>query len=232
GVGEAEAGITSARAELRLADIDLYNAKVRAPYNGVIEKKHTSPGAFLNVGDPVVTLINDELLEVEADVPSDRLSGLSVGRAMPAQLESGQQINIEVRAVVPEENALTRTRPVRFLVKMDAESDVSVASNQSVTINMPVGRSREVLSVHKDAIIPRSGESVVFAAIDGKAVRLVLKLGDAVGNRFEVLDGLKLGDLVVVRGNERLRPGQSISYEGMVPAVQTDAKKLEEKSGS
>jgi RND family efflux transporter MFP subunit len=232
GVGEAEAGITSARAELRLADIDLYNAKVRAPYNGVVTKKHTSPGAFLNVGDPVVTLINDELLEVEADVPSDRLSGLSVGRAMPAQLESGQQINIEVRAVVPEENALTRTRPVRFLVKMDAESDVSVASNQSVTINMPVGRSREVLSVHKDAIIPRSGESVVFAAIDGKAVRLVLKLGDAVGNRFEVLDGLKLGDLVVVRGNERLRPGQSISYEGMVPAVQTDAKKLEEKSGS
>ena len=86
--------------------------------------------------------------------------------------------------------------------------------------------------MHKDAIIPRSGESVVFAAIDGKAVRLVLKLGDAVGNRFEVLDGLKLGDLVVVRGNERLRPGQSISYEGMVPAVQTDAKKLEEKSGS
>jgi RND family efflux transporter MFP subunit len=224
-VGETDAGVISARAELRLADIDLYNANIRVPYNGVVTKKHTSPGAFLNVGDPVVTLINDELLEVEADVPSDRLSGLSVGRTMPAQLEDGRRIEIEVRAVVPEENTLTRTRPVRFLLKMDGVSDLLVAANQSVTINMPVGRSRDVVSVHKDAIIPRGGESVVFAAIDGKAVRKVLKLGDAVGNRFEVLDGLKLGDLVVVRGNERLRPGQDIAYEGMALPVKENAKK-------
>ena len=216
-VGEKEAAVASARAELRLADIDLYNAEIRAPYNGVVSQKHTSPGAFLNVGDAVVMLINDEVLEVEADVPSDRLSGLSVGRVTSAKLESGRVLTVTVRAVVPEENTLTRTRPVRFTPQFDGGGHGAVAANESVTVLLPVGTTRDVVSVHKDAVIPRAGERIVFVAKDGKAIRRILQLGGVVGNRFEVLDGLKIGDLVVVRGNERLRPGQDIKYKGMKP---------------
>jgi RND family efflux transporter MFP subunit len=230
-VGEKEAAVASARAQLRLADIDLHNAKIRAPYNGVVSRKHTSPGAFLNVGDPVVTLINDELLEVEADVPSDRLSGLSIGRETSATLEDGRVLMVKVRAIVPEENGLTRTRPVRFTPQFDAGAQDAVAANQSVTVLLPVGTRRDVVSVHKDAVIPRGGESIVFVAKEGKAVRRALQLGDAVGNRFEVLDGLKVGDIVVVRGNERLRPGQSIKYKGMKPAKAVK-KKPTDKAGS
>ena len=230
-VGEKKAAIASARAQLRLADIDLYNAKIRAPYNGVVSQKHTSPGAFLNVGDPVVTLINDDFLEIEADVPSDRLSGLSIGRVTSAKLENGQALKVTVRAIVPEENGLTRTRPVRFTPKFFASAEASVAANQSVTVLLPVGVRRDVVSVHKDAVIPRGGESIVFVAKEGKAVRQALQLGDAVGNRFEVLDGLKAGDVVVVRGNERLRPGQSIKYKGMKPVKALETE-VPEKAGS
>lgn len=230
-VGEKKAAIASARAQLRLADIDLYNAKIRAPYNGVVSQKHTSPGAFLNVGDPVVTLINDDFLEIEADVPSDRLSGLLIGRVTSAKLENGQALKVTVRAIVPEENGLTRTRPVRFTPKFSASAEESVAANQSVTVLLPVGVRRDVVSVHKDAVIPRGGESIVFVAKEGKAVRQALQLGDAVGNRFEVLDGLKAGDVVVVRGNERLRPGQSIKYKGMKPVKALETE-VPEKAGS
>lgn len=230
-VGEKKAAVASARAQLRLADIDLYNAKIRAPYNGVVSQKHTSPGAFLNVGDPVVTLINDDFLEIEADVPSDRLSGLSIGRVTSAKLENGKALKVTVRAIVPEENGLTRTRPVRFTPKFSASAEESVAANQSVTVLLPVGVRRDVVSVHKDAVIPRGGESIVFVAKEGKAVRQALQLGDAVGNRFEVLDGLKAGDVVVVRGNERLRPGQSIKYKGMKPVKALETE-VPEKAGS
>jgi multidrug efflux pump subunit AcrA (membrane-fusion protein) len=94
-----------------------------------------------------------------------------------------------------------------------------------------VGVRRDVVSVHKDAVIPRGGESIVFVAKEGKAVRQALQLGDAVGNRFEVLDGLKAGDVVVVRGNERLRPGQSIKYKGMKPVKALETE-VPEKAGS
>ena len=88
--------------------------------------------------------------------------------------------------------------------------------NQSVTVLVPIGRPRDIVSVHKDAVIPRGGKNIVFVAKEGKAEIRAIRLGSAIGNRFEVVQGLREGDLVVVRGNERLRPGQAITYKGMI----------------
>ena len=60
-------------------------------------------------------------------------------------------------------------------------------------------------------MINRSGQSFVYIATDGKADMRRIKTGAAVGGRFEVLSGLVPGELTVIRGNERLRPGQDIS---------------------
>ena len=69
------------------------------------------------------------------------------------------------------------------------------------------------MSVHKDAIIRDVAGAVVFVAADGVAERRVVELGEAVGSRFEVISGLEPGELVVVRGNERLTPGQAVRFE-------------------
>lgn len=227
-VGEQEAAVVSARAELRLADIDLYNSEIRAPYDGVVSQRHTVAGAYLSVGDPVVTLINHIDLEIEADVPSDRIGGLDAGRIIDVSMDNGKMLRAIVRAKVPDENALTRTRPVRFTPTFDEAStdQLGLAMNQSVTVLVPIGRIRDILSVHKDAVIPRGGQNIVFVATDGKAEMRAIQLGNAIGSRFEVTGGLREGDLVVIRGNERLRPGQAIRYEGMAkPASEAPATK-------
>ena len=90
---------------------------------------------------------------------------------------------------------------------------------------VPIGKPRKVVSVHKDAVITRGGQKIVFATVAGKAERRVVRLGSAVGSRFEVLEGLGIGDVVVVRGNERLRPGQAIKYPGMLEAPEQPKKK-------
>ncbi len=216
-VGEREAEVSSATAELRLAEIDLYNAEIRAPYNAVVSEKHVSPGVYLNVGDPVVTLINEEALEIEANVPAERISGLNPGRTVEIRLDNDMVQTATVRARVPSENTLTRTRPVRFSQSFDVAflTEHGLAMNQSVTVLVPLGKARNVVSVHKDGVIPRSGKNIVFVVENGKAMMRDVQLGSAVGNRFEVLDGLTVGDAVVIRGNERLQPGQPVRYEGM-----------------
>ena len=218
-VGEQEAAVASAKAELRLADIDLHNAEIRAPYDGVISQRHTVAGAYLGVGSPVVTMINHTKLEIEADVPSNRIAGLEAGHVVEIRLEDGRTLKATVRARVPDENVLTRTRPVRFTPIFDGTTAeaMGLAVNQSVTAMVPIDKVRQVVTVHKDAIVPRGGKNIVVVAIDGKAEMRSVRLGDAVGNRFEVLDGLSAGDIVVVRGNERLRPGQEVTYQGLKP---------------
>lgn len=212
-LAEAKAKQEQARAELRMADINLYNVQVLAPFDGVITKRAVAAGNYVNVGSPVVTLLNENSLEVEAEVPANRLGGLVNGTEIDVKPEFGKSFKATVRAIVPEENSLSRTRVVRFTPKFITPDD-TVAANQSVVLHIPSGAAKEAVTVHKDAITQRRGKRVVFVASetdDGlRAVMRPVTLGNAYGLRFEVLQGLKPGDKVVIRGNERLRPRQKI----------------------
>ncbi len=207
----AEAALIRAMATLKQAEIDVYNATVRAPYDGVVSKRHTEVGSYVNVGGPVVSLIGDGDLEIEAEAPAQYITGLVPGASVAFRLGPERMMEATVRAVVPEENSLTRTRTVRFTpIFKDAGN---LAAGQSVTLLLPAGASRDVVSVHKDAVLNLKGKTMVYVVEGGAAQIRPVKLGEAVGGRFEVLSGVKPGDLVVVRGNERLRPGQKVVYE-------------------
>ena len=212
-IGTAEATRVSAAASLSLAQIDLSWATIEAPYPGVITTVHTEVGAWLAVGQPVVSMINDLDLEVEADVPSSRVAALTDGIAVALVLDDDSKHSAVVRTVVPAENALTRTRQVRFTPRFGPVGK-PLAINQSATVMIPAGQERQVLTVHKDAIVRNQGQAFVYVASDGTAQIRPVQLGAAVGGRFEVLGGVGPGEPVVVRGNERLRPGQAISVGG------------------
>ncbi len=211
-VAAAAARQRMARARLDLRDWDLTHTKIRAPYGGVIGVRHVSAGAYLKVGDPVVTLIDDAGLEIEADVPTDRVVGLNVGRRITVRLDDGSRHQARVRAVVPEENPLTRTRTVRFAPSFGAMAK-PLAVQQSVTLDLPMAAPRQVVTVHKDAILARRGAKMVYVVESGTAQIRQVRLGAAVGGRFEVEAGLEVGEIVVIRGNERLRPGQKVIGE-------------------
>jgi len=220
-IAEARAKADQARAELHMADLNLSYAQIRAPYNGVVSARHVEVGNYLNVGANVVTLLNDSSLEIEAEVPANRIGGLTPDAKIKVVSEHGKPYRAKVRAVVPEENALSRTRLVRF-TPIFKTRDATVAANQSVIVHIPSGAARNAVTVHKDAITQRRGKRVVFIVRvkkdeNGKEITSVgirgVELGDAFGERFEVLSGLKPGDRVVVRGNERLRPNQKIRIQ-------------------
>lgn len=210
-IGEAQAAIAAAEADKRLAEIDLDLGLVKAPYNGVVIAKHIVRGAYANIGDSMVTLLNDEDLEIEADVPARLLSGLEAGRLVSFTIGGAEaRLDAVVRAQIPEQNALTKTRAVRFVPALDnAAMMARLAPGESVTVRIPVGEPRDVVTVHKDAILPQGGASV-FVVIDGAAQPRPVDLGEAVGRRFVVESGLEPGDVVVTMGNERLRPGQPV----------------------
>ena len=210
-MAEADARVLMANADLRLAAISLHNAEIRAPYAGIISKKHTEVGAYVGVGAPVVTIIDDQSMEIEADIPALRRAGLPLNTIVSAVLENKTRIKATVRAIIPEENPRTRTQAVRF-IPVFGNVNSKVASNQSVTLLIPAGLARTVVTVHKDALLTKKGKRVVFLAQNGKALIRHVLLGEATGTRFSVTRGLEPDDLVVVRGNERLRPGTPISY--------------------
>jgi len=203
-------------------DADLDDAEIRAPFAGVVVARHVSAGAHVEVGDPVVSLVDDRTIEIEADVPADRLSDSTAGLEVSIAIDGGGTHAAALRAIVPVENPLTRTRAVRF-----AAADVgdNLAIGQSVTVYLPVGAPRDVATVHKDAVtVSLQGRQVFVVADDDTVQPRIVTLGAEIGSRFEVLDGLSPGELVVVRGNERLQPGQAVAFEPPARAAVADER--------
>mgnify|MGYP002467719760 CR=1 FL=1 len=212
-VQEGNAQVQRAQVQLARVTLDIERTQIRAPFGGVITERAAQPGMYVSVGTTIARLVDDTHLEVEVDVPVDRLSGLIVGRAIAAQINNpAREIFATVRAIVPEEDPFSRTRAVRLSLPATMVSGLAI--NQSVTVLVPVGEPRIVTTVHKDAVIAQGSSRIVFVAAQGAAERREIQLGIADGNRFEVVSGLTAGELTVVRGNERLRPGQRLRYPG------------------
>ena len=208
----AAARLARERVMLDYRDADLGDAQIRAPFAGVVVARHVSAGAHVQVGEPVISLVDDVDIEVEADVPAERLAELDAGVRVSFALAGGGTYDAVLRAIVPMENPLTRTRAVRFAAANGGLTKAR-AIGQSVTVLLPVGAPRDVVTVHKDAVtVSLDGRQVFVVDGDDTAQPRLVTLGAEIGNRFEVIDGLVPGDLVVVRGNERLRPGQAVAY--------------------
>lgn len=217
-VREAKAALDRARVQREMAEIELARTTIRAPYAGVVTARHVSPGGYVRAGDPVAALVDDRRLELEADVPTDRLAGLAPGREVRFELDDGSTHRAAVRALVPDENPLTRTRPVRFTPRFAPDGGYGrPAANQSVVVHVPITARRTVASVHKDAVIRQRGRPLVYVVKGSpeaaRAEARPIRIGEAVGGRFVVLEGLDAGDLVVVRGNERITPGQAVRFQ-------------------
>ena len=206
---EAEAEVASARAALNMNKQFLRDAVIRAPYPGIVIATHIVPGSYTRIGDPIVTILNDDDLEIEADIPTVRALTLAPGIRAQGRLQNGIQFYASLRVVIPQENMQTRTLAARFTIETQQKIN-KIVGNQSVILNLPIGLSGNVTTVHKDAIVMNNGKQNVYLIKNNKAVKKSIKIGRAVGDRFEVIDGLVPGDVTITRGNERLRPGESV----------------------
>ena len=108
------------------------------------------------------------------------------------------------------ENSNTRTIKIHLSYE-NYETNRKLFVGENVNISVPLGPGQEALTVHKDAILKREGMSLVYVVKEDSAQIKPVKLGDGVGERFIVLSGIEAGDLVVTKGNERLRPGQKVN---------------------
>lgn len=205
--------LQEARAQLRQSELDLADTRIKAPFPGVVTEKHIDIGTYLNVGARVVSILNDTDLEAEAEVPSDRVDELAPGALVTLTLDDGSRHRATVRAIVPTENVRTRTRPVRFTPNF-GKTRMRLAADQSVTVLIPIGGGRQVATVHKDAVVRGGADAFVFVVKDNLARRVKVRLGVGLGARFVVLDGVKPGQKVVIRGNETLGRGGPVRIRG------------------
>ena len=196
-------------AALNLLRDRLRNKTVRAPLAGVVVERFTQVGEWLNEGDAVAQLFLTDPSKVVVPVPEKYVGDITVGDKATVTFDAlkDKTFTGELFAIIPRGDEGARTFPVHIRL---ANPGGIVKPGMLARVNLEVGRPRKALLVSKDAIVLSGAERSVVKINDGKALLVSVRLGGEYDGRVEVEGELKPGDQVVVRGNERLFPGQPV----------------------
>ncbi len=206
-VAAAEVASSEALVEQRRAE--LARLRVTAPFAGVVSARLVDPGDWVSAGDPVLELVSTEGLEVIVDGSKALAGRVDAGDSVLIRTSAGA-VEGRVGGVVPALDRVSRTLRVR----VNPSSDVELLAGEVVEVGFRVTLDDGGLLVPMDALLESPDESRVIQVEDGvtrlHAVRVLGRSGD---QALIEAEGLEAEDLVVTRGNERLRPGQEVRIE-------------------
>ncbi|MGC2321709.1 MAG: efflux RND transporter periplasmic adaptor subunit [Terriglobales bacterium] len=213
--------VRAADARIKMAQQDLDNCVVRAPFAGVVVSKDAqvgemvSPvsagGGFTRTG--IATIVDMNSNEVEVDVNESYIARVQPGQPVTSVLDAypDWKIPSHVRTVIPTADRQKATVKVR--ISFD-KLDPRILPDMGVKVTFlgeetgAAQAATRVLVPH-DAVRQDNGQPVVFLYRDGKVERRAVRVGATQGNDVEVIAGVADGDRLVV-GTEPLKDGQRV----------------------
>ncbi len=188
---------------------ELKHKQVFAPISGFVAKEHMEVGEWVNAGGPVVTLVDLSRIKINVDVPERYAVMLSSRSDVKVSIKSlpGRQFAGKVQSVLPSGDTGSRTYPVRIFIP---NPGFKIKNGMEAIALFSLDGGKNALLVQKDAVVPAGDNKIVFTVRDGKALPVMVKVLGYYDGNAAVEGDLKSGDKVVIRGNERLRPGQPV----------------------
>jgi len=203
-----------AQATLRRLEDRLQRMAVRAPFAGRVVEERTEVGQWVQESDPVVLLADLSAVKIRVPVPEKHIAELDRESSAEVRFEAlpEEKFSGHVSAVIPQADTAARTFPVEVTVP---NPDSRILAGMLTRVTFEVGQPRPALLVTKDALVPQpEGGGYLVKVEQGVAQIVPVKVLGSHGERYAVESlgpPLSPGDEIVVRGNERLRPGQRIT---------------------
>jgi len=200
----AQSDLAVTRSRLAQLNDQIERTRVRAPFPGVVVERVARAGERVGVGARIVRVVDPESLEVVARAPLRYYRYVQPGDALTVGAE-GEIFDAPLRTVVSVGNEDLHV----FELRLDIDEPLPVG--QTVRVTIPTADLRQVLAVPRDALVLRgSGTAVFVVGEDGAARRATVSTGIGQGDWIEVAGPVQAGDRIVIRGNERLRDGQTV----------------------
>lgn len=198
------------KASEREAKAQLSRHRVVAPFSGVISARLVDPGDWVAPGDPVLSLIDDERVEIIVAGSAELVQRVQTGtRALVTYRE--HQVSAEIVGIVRALDPATRTARLRLLPE---KPETWLLPGISLDVSFEIDRDEEGVLVPRDALVYGAVGTRVIRVTDGKAESVPVEvIATADDEALVSAQGLAEGDTVVIRGNERLRPGQPVVIE-------------------
>ncbi|MDJ0598724.1 MAG: efflux RND transporter periplasmic adaptor subunit [Crocosphaera sp.] len=220
-IAQARANVAEAIAEVRTAEVNVSKTRIVAPISGIVGDIPAEPGDYVDQGDTLTSLTQNNSLELNLSIPLEEASRLRLG--LPVEIMDGQEKPIargKISFISPDVTANSQ------LVLAKAIFD----GNNRPLLNRQFIRARIIWQQGQGLLIPATAvsrlgvQTFVFVAKpndstqEGSAPFLAeqrqVELGAVQGNNYQVISGLKPGEKIVTAGLLQLRDGAPIQEVG------------------
>jgi HlyD family secretion protein len=219
-IDQANARFQMAEEAVNRIDDQIVKHTIKAPFNGYVVQEYTEVGAWVAKAGLVAKIVELDEVDIECHVLEDYVPTIAEGMEVPVEIRSLPEVKLtgRIHRIVPQADLRSRTFPVRVRLKntIDANNNVPlIKAGMFARVGLPIGsRKQDVLMVPKDAVTGGASGSVVWV-VDGneqggKVRPVQVQQGATYGSWIQAKGPLNEGQLVVVEGNERLRPDQPV----------------------
>ena len=207
-IQSARAGVAQAQALLAIAQANLDQTVVLAPFEGVIGQKLLDVGATASPQTPIFTLIG-KAIELRLSVDEARVGQIRPDQeaelTVPAYPD--KVFKAKVATIAPTGDARAHTFDVKVLAE-DPQSQLK--PGMFAQVGVIVAQKPNAVLVPNAAVAQQSRGSLVFAVVNGKASQRLVKVGVTDATNTEILEGVAGGDQIVIVGQNALRDGQAV----------------------
>jgi len=204
------ASIQASEATAKLAGRHLRDAEIRAPFDGHVERRLVNLGELVKAETPVMAIVRLDPLKVTAEIPEKMAPWIAAGRPVTLAVDAYRDRTFtgEVTRISPAVNTATRAFPFEAAVP---NPDANLKPGTFARVHVESGRVDEVLTLPYAALQYRYGVNRVFVVAGDRLAMRELQLGERLGDRVEILGGVKEGERVAVSDVEQLTDGAPVT---------------------
>lgn len=200
---EQSARVKMLEAQLEVARAQLQELEVHAPFAGVLGIRQVSVGSLVRPADVITTLDDVSNIKVDFSVSENHLASLAAGQrvmarsvAYPDQVFEGLITSIDSRVDPVSRSILVRAGVSNPELKLRPGMLLQITLEKEVL---------DALTIDEKALVPIKDKQFVFVVEDDQVTRTEVEIGERKPGRVQVLEGLELGQQVVVEGTLRIR---------------------------
>lgn len=206
---EQQARVKALKAQLEVANAQLAELEIRAPFKGTLGIRQVSLGALIGPGDVITTL--DDLLQVKVDfsIAENHLPTVALGQRIFSKSVAypGEEFTGAISSIDSRVDPLTRAVQVRAIID---NPDLKLRPGMLLQINLQK-QLLNTLTVPEKSLVPIEDKQFVYVIEDSKAKMKQVEVGRRKPGLAQIISGLAEGEQVVIEGTLRLRNGSPVS---------------------
>jgi multidrug efflux pump subunit AcrA (membrane-fusion protein) len=204
------ASIQASEAAMKLAERQVRDTDIRAPFDGYVEKRLVNLGELVKAQMPVMAIVRLDPLKVTAEVPEKMAPWVSDGRAVELHVDAyrDRAFSGKVTRISPVVNTATRAFPFEAVVP---NQDAVLKPGTFARVHVESGKVDDVLTLPYGALQYRYGVNRVFVVNGDRLAMRELQVGERLGDRIEIMSGVKEGERVAITDVDTLADGAMVA---------------------